>query len=256
MVDAIILAGRKNEGKLREAAPGVEWEALIPIGSRSMVAYVVNAVKEGIDGAVCVVGPESIAAECPGALVARPGNSLTENVLIGLNALEQSGRRPQELLLCTSDVPMLTPEAVRDFVQRCHRFPADFHYSIVSKSDAEAQYPGVKRTYVRTRDGTFTGGNMLLVKPEVVTKCVRQAEDFIKYRKSPLKLARLIGFTIVLRLLFNGLRVPDLEKRVSELLGVTGRAVQTPYAAIGVDVDKLSDLELARRVLQPLGQQA
>ena len=44
----------------------------------------------------------------------------------------------------TGDIPLLTPEAVDDFLSRCQGVSADIYYSIVSKEANEAAYPGVK----------------------------------------------------------------------------------------------------------------
>jgi hypothetical protein len=42
--------------------------------------------------------------------------------------------------------------------------------------------------------------------------------------------------------------VPVAERRVSELVGVRGRAVISDYPEIGVDMDKASDLELIQEL--------
>ncbi|MGB9866619.1 MAG: nucleotidyltransferase family protein [Bacillota bacterium] len=247
LVDAIVLAGRRNDGKLKEAAPGCEWEALIDIGQKPMVSYVVEALQGAIDGRICIVGPRETQAVCNGVYVVPPGPTLVDNILLGLEALPGS----QWVLLATCDIPMLTARSVKDFLDRCFQVKADFYYPIVLKEDAESRYPGVKRTYVRTRDGTFTGGNLMLATPAVIRSCARQAEDFIRFRKSPVKLATLVGPVFLVKFAFNLLTVAELEHKISSMFNAVGRAVQTPYAEIGVDVDKPDDLELARSVIPP-----
>lgn len=245
LVDAIVLAGRRNDGKLREVAPNCEWEALIEVGQRPMVSYVVEALQGAIDGRICVVGPKEIEHVCPGVTVVTPGQGLVDNILAGLDALHDA----QWVLLSTSDIPMLTVDSVKDFLRRCFEIKADFYYPIVLKEHAEAKYPGVKRTYVRTREGTFTGGNLMLATPAVIRSCAKQAEDFIKFRKSPVMLARLVGPVFLLKFFLNRLTVPELEHKISTMFNAVGRAVPTPYAEIGVDVDKPDDLALARSVI-------
>ncbi|MDD4238755.1 MAG: hypothetical protein PHT62_09405, partial [Desulfotomaculaceae bacterium] len=43
MLDAVVLAGSSNDGPLRDCSE-VRYEALIPIGSKIMVQYVVEAL--------------------------------------------------------------------------------------------------------------------------------------------------------------------------------------------------------------------
>ncbi|NLM69130.1 MAG: hypothetical protein GX177_03905, partial [Firmicutes bacterium] len=43
-VDAIVLAGAKNDGKLQEVS-SCQYEALIKINDKPMLCYVINALK-------------------------------------------------------------------------------------------------------------------------------------------------------------------------------------------------------------------
>jgi len=55
-VDAIVLAGAKNDGKLREVSPS-PYEAMILINDRPMLSYVVDALKQSKQvGRIVVVG--------------------------------------------------------------------------------------------------------------------------------------------------------------------------------------------------------
>jgi hypothetical protein len=45
------------------------------------------------------------------------------------------------------------------------------------------------------------------------------------------------------------LSLENAEKAVSKMVGVKGTAIVSPYPEIGIDVDKYSDLELARKLL-------
>jgi len=44
--------------------------------------------------------------------------------------------------------------------------------------------------------------------------------------------------------------IPELEKRVSKILGINVKAPILPYPELGVDVDKPSDLEFCRSFLE------
>jgi hypothetical protein len=68
-------------------------------------------------------------------------------------------------------------------------------------------------------------------------------------RKNPLALGSLLGLPIILKYLFGRLSIADVEKRAWDKLALVGRGVIVPYAEIGVDVDKPSDLELALQML-------
>jgi 2-phospho-L-lactate guanylyltransferase (CobY/MobA/RfbA family) len=47
----------------------------------------------------------------------------------------------------------------------------------------------------------------------------------------------------------KNLRLTELEKKVSEMWGLEGAVIICPWPEIGIDVDKPSDLQLARAIL-------
>ncbi len=242
MIDCLLLAGSPNTGPLKEVSP-VEHEALIPLGDACMVEYVIKALRaSGCVGRIVVVGPEAI-RRLPGAAgveVFEPAGGLMDNVAAGLKHFEA----PENVLVATADIPLLTPEAVRDFVRRCGDRRADIYYPVVRDEVVERRYPGGRRTYVRLSDGRFTGGSLVLFRPAVFDRCRAMAQKFALHRKNPLKLAAIVGPVFVLRFLLRRLSLADAEKRVTSLFGVTGRAVVSGYPELAVDVDKPEDYAL------------
>ncbi len=140
-------------------------------------------------------------------------------------------------------------EVVEDLLSRSLQSGADFCYPVSSKEDCERTFPGVKRTYVTLRDGTFTGGNMFFVRKSVVERAWPMAEKMIGYRKSPLKMVSVLGPGFVLRFALKALSVSDLERKVGSLLNLKPKAILNVSPEVGIDVDKPSDLELCRREL-------
>jgi molybdopterin-guanine dinucleotide biosynthesis protein A len=248
-MDALILAGSVNNGKLKECSPVVN-EALIPIGDKAMVQYVVEAITKSakIDRAI-IVGPAELFrplfVQNDKMLFAMGGETIIKGVLNGLKLASS-----KKVLIATSDIPLLTPEAVDMFIDDCLKHQdVELFYPIVPKEVNDREFPGVKRTYVNLKDGIFTGGNIFLVNQEIVPKCAAKAEKMVSLRKSPLALAKLIGIGFIIKFLLRQLTIKEAENRVSKLLGVAGKAIVSPYPQIGVDVDKPSDLELVRKVL-------
>ncbi|MBS4024415.1 MAG: nucleotidyltransferase family protein [Clostridia bacterium] len=248
-MDALILAGSVNNDKLRECSP-VANEAFIPIGGKAMVQYVVEAIKKSSQiERIIIVGPpeqfQPLFAQDEKILFAMRGETIIQGTLNGLKLTSSS-----QVLIATSDIPLLTPEAVDMFIKDCLEHQnVELFYPIVPKEVNDRDFPGVKRTYVKLKDGIFTGGNLFLVNPEIVPRCAAKAEEIVSLRKSPLALAKLIGVGFIIKFLLRQLTIAEAENQVSKLLGVVGKAIVSPYPEIGVDVDKPSDLELVRKVL-------
>jgi len=248
MIEAVVLAGSLNSGPLKECSPA-GYEALIPVGSKVMVEYVVEALLNARQiNRVLVVGPvEELSPLLSGTRVTltRAAGGIMENVEAGLNQLPGEKR----VLLVTSDIPMLTPRSVDDFIELCGDMSGDLYYPIIPKEVVEKSFASTRRTYVTLKEGVYTGGNLFLLNPAVYKQCVQNGQRIFNQRKSPLGLCRLIGLSFVLKYLLHTLTVEDVRKKGSELLGIKGVVVVSQYPEIGVDVDKPGDLELARLIL-------
>jgi GTP:adenosylcobinamide-phosphate guanylyltransferase len=245
-VDAVVLAGRLNEGTFREVSQATN-EALLEMGGRRMLDFVLDALRgAGRVGRVLAVATPDVRPHLPvDVAYLEAGGEVIDNVVRGVTAF--GGDRP--VLIATSDIPFITPAIVDDFVGQCLATPADLYYPAIPRVDAEARFPGVERTYAKLRDGTFTGGNMFVVTPRLVRESAGRVRAFVDARKSPAKMASMIGPGFVIGLLMGTLSIAQLEAKVGAMFGARGKVIITRHAEIGVDVDKLSDLELARRVL-------
>lgn len=247
-INAIVLCGAPNTGPLREADPAPN-EALIPIHGRPMVQYVIDGLRQsGRVGRILLVAPtgqlEPYLSGADLEFVPARGH-IVDNVLAAVERLPADER----VLITSSDIPLITGEIIRAWLDMCRTRDADLYYPVVERSVADARYPGVRRTYVSLREGTFTGGNIFLVNPRTVVPCAPRVRRFLDYRKSPLKLAGLLGWTFIIRLVLHNLRLQELEAKVSEVWGLRGAVLICPYPEVGIDVDKPSDLQLARAAL-------
>jgi hypothetical protein len=242
----VVLAGKANDGVFAQVSQATN-EALIEIGNRTMLDYVVSALTSANSiGRCVVVGTPDVARVLPAGVEFVPaGEDVIANVERGTAHLGGD----LSVLVVTSDVPFITGEIVDRFVAQCLAKPADLHYPAIPREAAEAKYPGVQRTYVKLREGTFTGGNLFLVSPRVIRTKADQVRAFVAARKSPAKMAGLIGPMFVVKLALGRLSARELEVKISSMFSLRGAVVFTNDAEIGVDVDKLSDLDLAKRVL-------
>ncbi len=251
MVDAVVLAGSPNNGPLKECSP-VRHEALIPLGGKTMVERVVDALLEArqVDR-VLIIGPvedlASLSFEHRISMIPSEGGIL-ENIEAGLKALPGA----QRVLLVTSDIPLLTPPAVEDFLELCGDMTGDIYYPVIEKEVVEKSFPAANRTYVKLKEGVFTGGNLFLINPAVYKRCVENGQKIIDLRKSPIGLCRMLGLKFVIKFLLRSLTLKEAEEKVCRLLGgIKGVVVISKHPEVGVDVDKPGDYELA---LKAIGQ--
>ncbi len=250
--NAVVLGGG-DPGDAFAAAHRVAVKPLIEVAGRPMGLWVLQALKDsGQVGRIAYVGPLTPEMDRLVEVRVTDRGTLLANLEAGVAALREPGSAPpKRVLVVTADIPMLSGLQVRSLLEGAPA--AGLVYPIVEKSACEAAYPGVKRTYARLKDGTFTGGNLFLLDPALIGQFLPRLRSVLAARKQPLKLASIIGPGVLVKLLLGRLGLAELEARVSRILGVEARALITPHAAVGSDIDKEGDLALAE---QHLSQQA
>ncbi len=246
-VNALILAGAPAGVEMSPDGGDIS-RAMLPIGGKTMLQWVVDALR-GSPSVGRIVAVGRVEADGLDRAV-EPRDSLVANMKLGLETIG----RCEAVLIVSADVPMLTSDAVEDFLADAGELDADMAYPIIRKADCEARHPDLRRTYLKTGDGMFTGGNIMLVRPDFVQRNWHAIEDAYAARKHVAQLARMIGLGTLLRVLLGQafpalLRVSALENAASRMLGGKVAAVISAYPEIGEDVDKPSDLVAVRAIL-------
>jgi GTP:adenosylcobinamide-phosphate guanylyltransferase len=253
MIDAVVLAGGVDKGDIA-AGLGVVHRPLLEVGGQPIVERVLAALRGAAEiGKVALVAPlpvQAVASE--EAVDARvvAGDSYVDNMAGGVTATSPGSDR---LLIITGDLPLITAAAVDDFVRQSLASRAVLCYAIIPKESSERRFPGGRRTYVRLREGTFTGGNAIVVTRDFVELQRHLLDRLFAVRKNPLKMASLLGVRFVFGLLTHRLTLPHIEARASAILGARAAAIISAYPELGFDVDKLDDLYLSRRVAESFG---
>jgi GTP:adenosylcobinamide-phosphate guanylyltransferase len=256
-VAALILAGGRLGADLETVAEGATNRALIPLAGRPMLEYVLDAVRAGMadfgGGRVLVAGDGVLV---PAGCVSVPGGeSMVDTLLNGAAAL---GPYETRMLVVTADAPFLTGAAVGDFLARAAALGpgVQFAYAIVEAARCRARFPEMKRTTLRVAEGEYTGGCLALLDPGFLLAKENVLRAAYANRKSVPALARMLGPSLIGRLLLSrafpgALPIPVLERAVGRLLGgAEARAVVSPHPEVGADVDKAEDVRIARRLLE------
>lgn len=244
LFDVVVLGGGDPSDELAQAH-GVAVRPLIELAGQPMAWHVLRSLRNsGRVRHLVYVGPVLPAMEEFIDVVVPPQGALLANLEAGLAALPSGEGR---VLVSTADVPMMRPEHVRRLMSRADERPlAGLLYPVVGEDICSKRFPTVRRTYVRVKDGTFTGGNLFFVRRQDLPAMLPRLQDAFDARKKPLKLGALIGIDVLFGLLTRSITVSRLEQAVSRLIGAPAFAILAEDAEIGTDVDKPSDLEIAR----------
>jgi GTP:adenosylcobinamide-phosphate guanylyltransferase len=246
-MDAVLLAGGGA------AASGNK--AFLEGAGRPMVWYVAQALAAAPSvGRVVAVGPvEDVRRACGdrvAEIVPDTGGSSVENLVAGLAALPPAAR----VLSAAADIPLLTADAVEEFLSSCANVEADFFYPIVPQSIVEDRYPGARKTFVRVLDGSFTGGSLFVFNPGVVPQVRDFVEKMVRARKKPWIMASLIGWSTAMKLTSGRLSIKEVETKLGDLTRTVLRAVvvRRPELALDADLEHPENLAIIRRELQSM----
>jgi GTP:adenosylcobinamide-phosphate guanylyltransferase len=253
-MDAIVTAGGipQPEDPLYTFSNG-DAKALIDIAGKPMVQWVLDALGEAknVDN-VIVIGLSSrsgVTCKKPLHFLSNQGRLLA-NIVAGVDKALELNKRNKYVLVVSSDIPTIKPEMVDWLIETCMETKDDLYYGVCPKDVMEARFPGSKRTFTHLKDMDVCGADMNITHVRMATEHLDMWEQLIGSRKSPLKSASIIGFGTLFKLATRQLTLDEGVSRVSQRIGIKGRAIVWPYAEPCMDVDKPHQLELLRADLE------
>ena len=252
-MDVILTAGGtpSPEDPLYAYSDGLP-KALIPIGNKPMIQWVLDALAEAktIRRVVLIGLADEIEVHYPREMARiEDRGSMVENILAGVQTLRSYPDPSQHALIVASDVPAVTPEAVDWVSEQTMAAKKDLIYTVVSQPVMESRFPDSRRSYIPLKDMKICGGDINAIDMTKINYENPLYRKLIASRKNALKQASLLGFDTLLLILFRAITLSQTEKRVCNRLEVDGKVLPCPYAEIAMDVDKPGQLELLRNDL-------
>lgn len=250
---ALVLAGSRGPSDPVATSAGVPHKALAPVAGRPMLLRVVDTLRDCPEIGRIVIClddarlldrlPELEEGVASGAVatIAAAGSPAT-SVLAALRELPDA----VPLLVVTADHPLLTPAMVRYFLEGLGDSQAAA--AVAAESVIAPAYPETRRTYIRLKDGAYSGCNLFAFTSSDASAAAMFWSRIERYRKQPWRLFVAAGPRALLSFLFGRLDLAGATDRLSDMLGVRLRAVTMPFAEAAMDVDKPSDLALAEKI--------
>ncbi|MCZ7666045.1 MAG: nucleotidyltransferase family protein [Chloroflexi bacterium] len=137
-------------------------KALLDFGGRTMLERVIDGLQgsQSIEDVV-VVGLGSDL----GMTFQRPVHhlpdqgSLVANALAGVAWLREQKQDTGVVMVCSADIPMITPAMVDDAVALCQPLNAMYYYTYITRQTMEDRFPNSKRTFVKLKGVEIAGGD-------------------------------------------------------------------------------------------------
>jgi molybdopterin-guanine dinucleotide biosynthesis protein A len=250
-VDVVLPAGGRIAGEFAREA-GADVKALVRLGGWTILERTLATLEAtGRVGRTVVIGPEEvrpIAAARAVSAVLPEGESGPANIMRGLEWLHDAngGHHAKRVLVLTTDLPFLTPEAIVKFLDAC---PSDsaICMPILNGKEFEERFSYREARYLRLRDGEWMIGCAFLIDPAAVMDNRDVIESVFAARRSKLGMVRLLGPLFALRFVTHRLTVQHIEERCLQILRCTGKSIRCTAPELAFDLDYLDDYRYAVR---------
>nr|WP_217703918.1 NTP transferase domain-containing protein [Schlegelella koreensis] len=249
---ALVLAATRPGGDPLAAAAGVSHKALIEVGGRTMIERVVGAL-----AAVAAVARIVVVIERPELLrglagvegCGKPVTTRAPEAGPSASVAAALAAEGVPLLVTTADHALLQSRWIDEFLAACPP-EADLAAALARRDAVEAAAPATRRTWLRMADGDFSGCNLFLLARPAAAGAIAFWGELERERKRPLRMVRRLGWTFALRYLLGRLSLPAAAARLGQLGGGARLAVVSlADGRAAIDVDKMDDLDLVRRLV-------
>ncbi|HMF28621.1 MAG TPA: hypothetical protein VKE42_07600, partial [Candidatus Cybelea sp.] len=194
----------------------------------------------GVDE-IAVVGGEEVRAACSTTIdrFVQESPSGSENLLRALRAWPDDER----LIYATSDLPYVTPEPVRDFLQRVGH--GTLAVALAEYVAFVERFPNGPPVGIRLGGERVVNGGVFSIPQGATEKLAAIATRFFEARKQPWRMAGLVGPGVLIRFLSGRLRVSDLETMALHVLQVPAQALRGCAPELAFDVDTVAEYRYA-----------
>jgi CTP:molybdopterin cytidylyltransferase MocA len=230
-----VTAGGRVEGAFATVI-GTKIKALAPFGGGVLIDPMLRAIRACGIGEIAVVGDPELAAHLHGGdlrMIDAAEDGAT-NVLRALDAWTGG-----DLLYAASDVPFVTPAALRDFLAASRRYALTM--PLADGAAYTARFPGAPAHVTALGGERVANGSVFYIAEAARVPLRAVAGRFFDARKSLIGMARLLGPRLLLRYLVRRLRIADVEAHASGALGVAAAAVRGSAPELCYDIDTLDD---------------
>lgn len=245
----IVLAGQRPGVDRLASHFGEELKALVPLDGEAMITRVVRTLH-----ASSAVGRIVILSQAPerlrAAVEAGGGGELVESgggISASINAIVGTDKAPWPVLVTTADHPLLTPQMVEAFLEGSTG--ADLNIGMVERGTMMAAFPQSQRTWLKFRDGHWSGANLFTLTSERTLAALTLWAEAEQDRKVAWKLFLHFGPWLALRAITRTIGLGDALGRAGQRLGLSVKLVAMSDPVAAIDVDKPSDHDLARAIL-------
>ena len=251
MTNAVVLAGGILHpddplfGLIPEQAP--KNKVFLPLEGRRVLQWVLDALA-GTDQVEQIIiagrsAEEGWTSVKPLSFISDQGG-LIENAVAGLSHSANLSPEKSHSLIVSGDIPLLESRMVDWVLDNGLPLDADLLFHVVPDTAMEEQFPGSNRTYTHLRDARICGADVHLVAHRVIQSHFELWKNLAAARKSPLKLASVFGPGMLLSILMRRYKLKELARVLSRRLSLNAQAEFSPFAAMGMDVDKPNQYQL------------
>jgi GTP:adenosylcobinamide-phosphate guanylyltransferase len=216
-------------------------KALATFRGTTFVHIAIEALMGAGVTSIAVVGGEEVRRACAdrGVRIVDESADGAENLRRALNTWDAQS----PLLYLTSDMPFLTADALRSFLERV---PAQTLALPLTEYDAFARrFPGAPPFGVTLAGEKVVNGGAFVIPAGAQKAIERFAVRFFDARKSVWRMAQLTGPLLLLQFALRRLSIGRLESEARRLLGTAALAVRGAPPELAYDVDVLAEYRYA-----------
>ena len=170
-----------------------------------------------------------------------------QGIASSLLAMMDAQALPFPLLLTTADHVLLDRAMLDQFVGEARG--ADIAVAMVERATLLARYPQSRRTWLKFRDGWWSGANIFWIGSDKARRLIALWQEVEQDRKKGWKVLAAFG---PLALIGALLRISTLRggmARIGRRFGLTARLVAMTSPEACIDADKAEDVTLIEAIL-------
>jgi CTP:molybdopterin cytidylyltransferase MocA len=237
---AVVTAGGRVDAEFANAI-GTQVKALAPFAGSTFLRLTIRALRGiGVDRIAVIGGIEVSAAirHEVDAIIAESASG-AENLVRALYAWGEQ----TPLLYLTSDMPFITSQVLRDFM---NAVPDEtLAVPLTEWSQFAERFPAAPPFGVTLAGEKVVNGGAFAIPANCAARIEKFAVKFFEARKELWRMARLAGPELMLKFIFRRLDVAALESQARRLLGISAKAIRNAPAELAYDVDTLEEYRYA-----------